>query len=100
MRVKDYFTVEVDCCLDVGYYTEKCLMDNFKRINSSLSYCNHTGKRLWRPVMIIWDTLVKKGPRPCLEIVSIGRPLQQMLRNILNPVLDVSSLRPSLKRLS
>ena len=35
MRVKDYFAVEVDCCLDVGCYTEKCLMDNFKRINSS-----------------------------------------------------------------
>ena len=30
----------LDCC------TEKCLMDNFKRISSSLYYLSHTGNRL------------------------------------------------------
>ena len=56
--VKDYFIVGADCYSDVGCCTEKYLMDSYKRINSSLSYCSHTGNRLWRPAMIIWDTLV------------------------------------------
>ena len=46
MGVKDYFVVVANCYLDVGCYTEKYLMDSYKRINSSLSYHSHTGNRL------------------------------------------------------
>ena len=58
---KRLFHSKVDCCSDVGCYTEKYLMASYKRINSSLSYCSHIGSRLWRLAMIIWDTLVWKG---------------------------------------
>ena len=36
MTVKDCCTGEADCCSIVVYYTEKCLMVNYKRTNSNL----------------------------------------------------------------
>ena len=36
MKARDYFVVDLVCCLDVDCYIGKCLMDNFKRISSSL----------------------------------------------------------------
>ena len=45
MKVDGYYIIEVDYCSGAVYYTGKCLMGNYRRINSSLYYLNPIGNK-------------------------------------------------------
>ena len=100
MKVRDYFAVDLACCLDMDCCTGKCSMGNFRRIKFQFILPQSYWKQALEACHENMGHLGIERTTALLKDRLIGHPSLRMWKNMLNPALDVSGLKPNLRKLS